>query len=242
MEKYTFKGEEYDVEELNASCCTHAVMIAHPEWVERDAERAAFQIYHDFGIKLEMWASREQRIETLRSELFNAYARGLTQEAEAKSEELARLEAMTDAEWDRKQEDYLLNDYSDAELLAQAKEAKLAEITAYDTSSEVNGFNVAGMTLWFSPEKRVAIEKGVRNCKAVGRESYEAWLDALGTTVSVPCDTALDWLAQIEVYALDCMNVTNKHKAAVNALTTVDEVAAYDYKSGYPDKLTFSLG
>lgn len=126
--------------------------------------------------------------------------------------------------------------------LEEAKEKVLAEITAYDTSSEVNGFNVAGMTLWFSPEKRVAIEKGVRNCKAVGRESYEAWLEALGTTVSVPCDTALDWLAQIEVYALDCMNVTNKHKAAVNALTTVDEVAAYDYKSGYPSKLTFSLG
>ena len=125
---------------------------------------------------------------------------------------------------------------------AFAKEMLLREIDAYDDSDAVNGFTVAGMTLWFDPDTRVTIEKGVRNCQTVGRESYEAWLDALGTTVSVPCDTALQMLAQIEVYALDCMNTTNKHKAAVQKLETVDEVAAYDYKSGYPDKLTFSLG
>ena len=130
---------------------------------------------------------------------------------------------------------------TDEEKLEAAKEAKLKEITAYDESDAVNGFTVAGMTLWFDPDTRVTIEKGVRNCQTVGRESYEAWLDALGTTVSVPCDTALQMLAQIEVYALDCMNTTNKHKAAVQKLETVDEVAAYDYKSGYPTKLTFSL-
>ena len=124
---------------------------------------------------------------------------------------------------------------------AFAKEMLLREIDAYDDSDAVNGFTVAGMTLWFDPDTRVAIEKGVRNCQTVGRESYEAWLDALGTTVSVPCDTALQMLAQIEVYALDCMNTTNKHKAAVKALTTREEIAAYDYKSGYPEKLTFTL-
>lgn len=241
MEKYTFEGHEYEVEELTAGCCTHAVMAAHPDWTQEEAEKATFKIYHDFGVTLKLWASRSQRLESLRKGLLNAYASGSTQDAEAARKETQRLESMTDADYDKEQEGYWLDGYSEQGLLAQAKEAKLKEITAYDESDAVNGFEVAGMTLWFDPDTRVAIEKGVRNCQTVGRESYEAWLDALGTTVSVPCDTALQMLAQIEVYALDCMNTTNKHKAAVKALTTVDEVAAYDYKSGYPTKLTFSL-
>lgn len=241
MEKYTFEGHEYEVDELTAGCCAHAVITAHPDWTQEEAEKATFRIYYDYGVTLKLGATRSQRLESLRKELLNAYASGSTQDAEAVRNEMARLNAMTTEDYDKEQEDYWLNGYSEQELLAQAKEAKLKEITAYDESDAVNGFTVAGMTLWFDPDTRVAIEKGVRNCQTVGRENYEAWLDALGTTVSVPCDTALQMLAQIEVYALDCMNTTSKHKAAVKALTTVDEVAAYDYKSGYPTKLTFTL-
>lgn len=36
-------------------------------------------------------------------------------------------------------------------------------------------------------------------------------------------------------------NVTEEHKAAVNTLTTIEEVDAYDYKTGYPEKLSFEV-
>ena len=48
-------------------------------------------------------------------------------------------------------------------------------------------------------------------------------------------------LSALEVYALQCYNVTEEHKAAVNALTTIEEVDAYDYKTGYPEKLSFDV-
>ena len=84
----------------------------------------------------------------------------------------------------------------------------------------------------------IAHEKGTRQGVWTNYTIYD---DDTGLSVSVSCETALQILAALEVYALDCLSITNKHKAAVKALTTVDEVAAYDYKSGYPDKLTFTL-
>lgn len=46
-------------------------------------------------------------------------------------------------------------------------------------------------------------------------------------------------LSALELYALECYNVTAAHKANVMALESVGDVVAYDYESGYPDKLNF---
>ena len=48
-------------------------------------------------------------------------------------------------------------------------------------------------------------------------------------------------LAALELYALASYNATQEHIAAVKALATKEEVEAYDYTSGYPDKLVFNL-
>ena len=48
-------------------------------------------------------------------------------------------------------------------------------------------------------------------------------------------------LQALEIYALACYNVTEEHKAAVNALTTIEEVDAYDYTTDYPEKLSFDV-
>ena len=48
-------------------------------------------------------------------------------------------------------------------------------------------------------------------------------------------------LAKIQIYANQCYGVTEKHKAAVNALETVEEVEAYDFTAGYPERLTFEI-
>jgi hypothetical protein len=46
-------------------------------------------------------------------------------------------------------------------------------------------------------------------------------------------------LGLVEVYASDALNVTESHKAAINALDDIEDVEAYDYTVGYPDKLSF---
>lgn len=44
-----------------------------------------------------------------------------------------------------------------------------------------------------------------------------------------------------ELYALECYNVTASHKANIEQLTTIEEVEAYDYTIGYPEKLVINL-
>lgn len=239
MEKYTFRGQEYDVEEMSAGCCVSAVMEAHPGWTREDAEKATFQIYHGFGITLKMWPTRSQRIETLRMELLNAYASGSAQNAESKRNEMARLEAMTDEGWDKAQADYLLNGYSDAELLAQAKETKTQEIEQYDTSSAVNGFKLNGTVVWLDKATRVGLMNSTEITKNRGGKTTDLWLGEVKLTLD--CDKVIELLGGIEMYALECYNTTARHKAEVQELKTVKEVEAYDIKEGYPEQLSISV-
>ena len=135
--------------------------------------------------------------------------------------------------------EYQAPEPSDEEKLETAKQKALSAIAAYDSSTDVNLFTVNGVGMWFEPSERATIQRGVESCQKLGRTSYEVTYG--GKQLSIPCDTALSVLAQIEVYALDCLSVTNKHKQAIGALTTVTEIEAYDYKSGYPEKLSFTI-
>ena len=56
------------------------------------------------------------------------------------------------------------------------------------------------------------------------------------------CTTLLNMLQQLEVYAVKCYNQTSAHLAAIDDLTlTVEEILAYDFTAGYPEKLTFTI-
>lgn len=48
-------------------------------------------------------------------------------------------------------------------------------------------------------------------------------------------------LSALEIYAIDCYNRTTDHEFAINALTTKDEIEAYDFKVGYPEVPRFEL-
>ena len=54
-------------------------------------------------------------------------------------------------------------------------------------------------------------------------------------TIDIP--TAKIVLAKIQRYADATFMVTVKHKAAIAALSSIEEVNAYDFTKGYPEKL-----
>ena len=127
----------------------------------------------------------------------------------------------------------------DALKLKQAKVDKIAEIAAYDTSSSVNGFMLNGLLVWLDKATRVGLMNSTTIAKAAGQETTTLWLG--GLKLVVDCDKAIQLLSALEMYALDCFNVTASHKQAVSELTTIEEVEAYDYKSGYPKMLEMSV-
>ena len=127
----------------------------------------------------------------------------------------------------------------DALKLEQAKVNKIAEISAYDTSSSVNGFILNGLLVWLDKATRVGLMNSTTIAKAAGQQTTTLWLG--GIKLVVDCDKAIQLLSALEMYALECFNVTAAHKKAVIELTDIEDVLAYDYKTGYPEKLKMEV-
>lgn len=121
----------------------------------------------------------------------------------------------------------------------EAKEKLIAEITAYDTSSSVNGFLLNGVLEWLDKATRVGLMNSTNIAKAAGQKTTTLWLS--GAKFVIDCDKAIRLLSALEMYALECFNVTASHKAAVGELKTIEAVEAYDYKAGYPKMLEMSV-
>lgn len=121
------------------------------------------------------------------------------------------------------------------ELLARAKANKIAELESYD-DSEVNSFSVNGKDMWLDHDLRQQLRISLDALSQAGRENVTKWFD--GVEYTYPIDVWYYMLGQVEVYASDALNVTESHKAAINALANIEEVEAYEF-SGYPEKLSF---
>lgn len=122
-------------------------------------------------------------------------------------------------------------------MLEEAKAQKVADIEAYDTSDAVNGFTYGGQTMWLDKATRVGLVNAIDCTMMMGEEQVTFGIG--NVSVTLPCATAKQMMAALEVYALKCYNVTLAHKNAVLALETAEEVAAYDITAGYPEKLAF---
>lgn len=123
--------------------------------------------------------------------------------------------------------------------LEDAKQEKIAEISAYDTSDAVNSFTLGETPMWIHREDRISIMNSTTILQEAGIETTTLWND--GVKYTLPCATLIQMLQALEIYALACYDVTEEHKANVNALTTIEEVDSYDYTTGYPEHLTFSV-
>ena len=127
----------------------------------------------------------------------------------------------------------------DALKLEEAKAEKIAEITDYDTSDKVNGFILNGMLVWLDKATRVGLMNSTNIAKAAGQETTTLWLG--GAKLVVDCDKAIQLLSALEMYALECFNVTASHKKAVSELMSLEDVEVYEYKAGYPKMLEMSV-
>lgn len=126
-----------------------------------------------------------------------------------------------------------------AEPLGYMKKAMLAYIEKYDASSSVNSFLLNGMEVWLDKATRVGLMNSTSIAKSMGQQKTTLWLGSY--QLEVDCDKAIQLLSALEMYALECFNVTAAHKKAVSELDNIEGVLTYDYKSGYPDKLKMEV-
>lgn len=131
------------------------------------------------------------------------------------------------------------SNHDSAAVLQAARASMLAEITAYDSSSAVNAFLLNGMQVWLDKATRVGLMNSTTIAKNMGQEKTTLWLGSY--QLEVECDKAIQLLSALEMYALECFNVTAAHKKAVSELDNIEAVLTYDYKSGYPETLKMEV-
>ena len=124
-------------------------------------------------------------------------------------------------------------------VLEAAKTEVETAITAYDSSSAVNAFLLNGIQVWLDKATRVGLMNSTSIAKNMGQEKTSLWLGSY--PLEVDCDKAIQLLSALEMYALECFNVTAAHKKAVSELDNIEAVLTYDYKSGYPEILKMEV-
>ena len=124
--------------------------------------------------------------------------------------------------------------------IEDAKNEMIGKIEQYDHSGDVNGFTINNsIEAWFTPSERSNYKSSIDAAKLLGLDSLSFYVGDVMLDITPTVAEGL--LAQIQLYADQCFIVTKQHKAAVEALQTIEEVDNYDYTAGYPSKMNFDI-
>ena len=122
--------------------------------------------------------------------------------------------------------------------LATAKKVKIAELIKYDKSTAVENFEIHKdgkkfIDYWLEVNLRQSLKSAVQASIKEG-STYDFDVREYGITLTLSNVKFLEALEILEVYAYSAYNITSRHMAAINALTTKEAVKAYDFTTGFP--------
>ena len=124
-------------------------------------------------------------------------------------------------------------------LLQIWKDEKIKEIKRYDVSPEVNGFTINGMHMWLDKATRASLMLRLQAEQTLGKTDTCIWYKE--HNFEMPIDKAIEILYQLEVYASECYDTTQRHIVNIQNLNSVEDVKNYDYRTDYPRMLTFNI-
>ena len=122
--------------------------------------------------------------------------------------------------------------------IEEIRAQKLDELRLFDSSEAVNQFSINGVFGWLNKNTRVGLMNSISIERETGRSETSIWLGDTQFILSI--EKAINMLQQIELYALACYNVSQRHINSINQLYTKEEIEAYNFKTGYPGKLSFT--
>lgn len=128
---------------------------------------------------------------------------------------------------------------TDENVIQAVKDRTKEAIDIYDASSEVNSFTIGNKELWIDRTTRTALMRRFEAEKLAEITTTTLWYG--NDSFTLPVEQAVAMLNAIELYACQCYDVTAAHKVAVDELTDIEEAYNYDYRTGYPEKLSFDL-
>ena len=134
-------------------------------------------------------------------------------------------------------EEYTTPELTDEQKLDLAKQIKIDEVNLYDKSLAVESFSINGMDVWLDKATRAGLMLRFNSELALKKENTTLWYE--GYSFTLPLNSAMQMLYALEVYASECYDNTQLHLANIGKIETKEELDAYDYRVGYPEKLRF---
>ena len=130
-------------------------------------------------------------------------------------------------------------EYYDEDNVSVAKSIMLARVTAYDQSEAVNSFRIGNMTYWLDKATRAGLLLRLQAEQAVGKTTTTLWAGTI--PITLPMTVAMQFLYALENYASECYDRTAQSIAEIGAMDNVEDILAYDYESGYPERLVLEM-
>jgi hypothetical protein len=124
------------------------------------------------------------------------------------------------------------------ETIEDAKAKRIEELMNYDSSEFVNIFRYNGYPIWLDKATRVGLKLRIEAEKQAEKPTTTLWYN--GVEFTIPIVVVEKMLYDLEVYASECYDNTQRHAAAINALTTIEDIHNYNFVTGYPHELYFT--
>lgn len=137
------------------------------------------------------------------------------------------------------EEEILNNGWLPYENLEELKKEKIEELVEYDKSSEINTFTINGITTWLDRDTRSALVNAINSKIKLKENTFTLWLNNI--RLNLNCESLLNMLANLEIYAQNCFDTTEQHKVMINTLDSIEKIKEYNYTLNYPEKLVFNL-
>lgn len=127
----------------------------------------------------------------------------------------------------------IMDEHKPEPTVYSVKENKKKEIRDYDSSDNVNGFFIGGNVMWLTPAVRDNYMNTLQGAQRLGVET----VPFMGYDIA-PAD-GITMLDMINLYAMQCVSVTDYHLSNIDNFQTISEIENYDYTVGYPERLRF---
>ena len=109
----------------------------------------------------------------------------------------------------------------------------------YDKSDEVNYFLLGEEKCWLDKDTRVGLINSINIQKDSGALVTILWLN--GKPYHMDIDYALNFLKELELYAISCYNTTQIHLSEIKQITNRDALFQYNISTGYPTPLGLDM-
>lgn len=125
------------------------------------------------------------------------------------------------------------------ENIEYIKHEKILSLERYDKSSDINSFIVNGNKMWLNRNERASLGFTIQSYEAQNIETIELWSnDKSPFSLTLTISQLKSLLLSLEFYAKQCYDQTARHKKNILELTNIDDVKTYDFKTGYPIKIS----